>query len=96
MTSNPDFYQVNHILPIKFFSEIRFNKDCKFIFASSTSVYGTEPGGVISESYEPAPISDYAISKMLFERAMPDVLSNNGSLGNFVALRIPTLLGAKV
>lgn len=96
MTANPNFYHVNHILPIKFFSEIEFHQNCKFIFASSTSVYGTESEGIISESYEPAPISDYAISKILFERDMPDVLKNNGSLGNFIALRIPTLLGAKV
>ena len=96
MTANPDFYLVNHILPLKFFSQIKFNPNCKFIFASSTSVYGNTSEGIITESSEPTPISDYAISKILFERALPDVLNNNGSLGNFVALRIPTLLGAKV
>jgi nucleoside-diphosphate-sugar epimerase len=96
MTANPDFYLINHILPIKFFSRITFNQNCKFIFASSASVYGNTPVDTITEFCEPAPTSDYAISKILFERSMPDVLKNNGSLGNFVALRIPTLLGAKV
>ena len=95
-TSNPNFYLVNHILPLKFFSEIKFNQNCKFIFASSASVYGNTPVGIVTESYEPEPVSDYAISKILFERALPEILKNNGSLGNFVALRIPTLLGTKV
>jgi len=96
MTLNPDFYLVNHVLPLKFFSEIKFNQNCKFIFATSISVYGDNTEGIITEYSEPIPVSDYAISKILFERALPDVLNNNGSLGNFVALRIPTLLGAKV
>jgi len=96
MTSNPDFYQVNHILPLKFFSRIEFNPNCKFFFASSTSVYGSTPEVTVTEHSEPIPNSDYGISKILFERAMPDVLNINGSLGHFAALRIPTLLGVKV
>jgi nucleoside-diphosphate-sugar epimerase len=95
-TANPNYYLVNHILPLKFFSQIKFNENCKFIFASSASVYGTAPVGIVTETFEATPISDYAISKMLFEQGMPSVLKSNGSLGHFVALRIPILLGAKV
>jgi len=89
-------YQVNCEIPLNFFSQLEFFPWTKFVFTSTTSVYTPRVGEVINEFTIPNPGSEYALSKLAFENAIPSVLLSRGSEGHALVLRLPTLLGRKV
>lgn len=91
-----DFYEVNYKAPLNFFSRINLNPDCKFVFASTSSIYGTVNHQQVTEETIPNPENDYAKSKLYFENTVSYVLKQIGSRGHLLVLRIPTLLGRHV
>lgn len=94
--NDTDFYEVNYKAPLNFFSRINLNPDCKFVFASTSSVYGTLNRQQVTEKTIPNPENDYAKSKLYFENTISNVLKQIGSRGHLLILRIPTLLGRQV
>jgi nucleoside-diphosphate-sugar epimerase len=94
--NNKDFYEVNYKAPLNFFSRINLNPDCKFVFASTSSIYGTLNRQQVTEKTIPNPENDYAKSKLYFENTIANVLKQIGSRGHLLILRIPTLLGRRV
>jgi nucleoside-diphosphate-sugar epimerase len=93
---NTDFYEINYKAPLNFFSRINLNPDCKFVFASTSSIYGTLNRRQVTEKTIPNPENDYAKSKLYFENTISNVLKQVGSRGHLLILRIPTLLGRQV
>jgi len=62
-------FSVNY-LATKQLAEICTKKGLKMIFSSTCSVYGTKPGEVVTEKSKIAPLSLYAMSKLLAEEAI--------------------------
>ena len=93
---NPDFFETNFRSPLKFFNKVQFMDDCKFIFCSTSDVYGRAHPEYVSEISTPAPENEYSESKLLFEDNIVKVIRQNGSKGHLLILRIPTLLGRRV
>lgn len=61
-----------------------------FVFFSSTSVFGREHTGVLSDESNVVNPEEYGITKMICERLLADVAGDLPS----VALRLPAVLGA--
>jgi nucleoside-diphosphate-sugar epimerase len=93
---NPNFLETNFHAPLDFFYHIKFTEECKFIFCSTSGVYGRTYSKKFSEKSTPAPENEYAKSKLLFEDNIPEVIKSSGSKGHLLILRIPTLLGRRV
>lgn len=93
---NPNFFETNFRAPLEFFNQIKLTEECKFIFCSTSGVYGTSNEKWVTEKTIPAPENDYSKSKLLFEENVHNVLKLNGSKGHLLILRIPTLLGRHV
>lgn len=65
----------------------------RFVFVSSIGVNGSETGGqAFTEQSAPAPVADYAVSKLEAERALQELLE--GSTLELVIVRPPLIYGA--
>lgn len=93
---NPNFLETNFRAPLDFFNHLQFAEECKFIFCSTSGVYGRAYTKQVSEKSTPAPENEYSKSKLLFEENISEVIKLNGSKGHLLILRIPTLLGRRV
>jgi len=95
-TLHPQFIDANYKNPLDFFSRIRFSAKCKFVFCSTSGVYGLSFANNFTEYSTPNPSNIYSKSKLLFEENISEVIKSNGSTGHLLILRIPTLLGVRV
>ncbi|WP_113637121.1 NAD-dependent epimerase/dehydratase family protein [Nubsella zeaxanthinifaciens] len=68
-TSNPEeYYQVNYELTKKLYDAFLASDATKFIFISSVKAAADTVDGVLTEEYEPNPITDYGKSKLMAEQ----------------------------
>lgn len=89
---NPETYLESNV--DGFFNLLRAlekSKVTKFIFASSSSVYGDQKKFPLSENLKPKPINIYSFSKLLNEHVAQD-LSNVSNI-KFIGLRFFTIYG---
>jgi len=63
-----------------------------FIFSSTASVYGSNPKGIMEESYAPSPENPYAASKLMTEMMIKDISQAHGL--NYIILRYFNVAGA--
>jgi UDP-glucuronate 4-epimerase len=89
-----DYYQTNVMGTLNLLEFAKTNKIDRFIFASSSSVYGTNPRVPWSESdFDLKPISPYASSKLAAED-LGQVYRHLHNI-NFIALRLFTVFGPR-
>ncbi|MEM3727747.1 MAG: SDR family oxidoreductase [Candidatus Bathyarchaeia archaeon] len=74
-------------LATKKLAELCGKRNVKLIFSSTCSVYGAQPGQLITEKSKVAPLSLYAFSKLLSEKAIERLCKK------YVIFRLGTLFG---
>tara|TARA_Y100001958_G_C21245895_1_gene575914 strand:- start:1123 stop:2073 length:951 start_codon:yes stop_codon:yes gene_type:complete len=89
---NPKSYKSNNILATKnLLNEVNKNKIRKFIFASSSSVYGDQKRYPIKETFKVRPINYYASTKIVCEKLIRRSFANYKS--KFIIFRFFTVYG---
>lgn len=89
---NPESYLDSNIKGfLNLFDNLKYNNVKKFIFASSSSIYGDGKKFPLSEEMKPNPINIYSSTKLLNEEIVRDY--SNISNIRFIGLRFFTIYG---